>query len=1113
MLHQYTNQRIVLPERNTDAPTRRRQSPLVLLSQDPLLKAVLEYIDSHSFSCRLPRARCISPSNSRTKAFDDTITAGKFCELIRRWLSKNYTEAGDNSQRETLRRRLEGHETGSLIVLVCLLVPQAEGSYAVSFAAIMPIHYSEFYCNACMKIPGSLAIIRPIESVVRQLWLLSEYEGHLSFGNRSAQNTAVVPSHPSGDFTWFPALAFFSAEHPSVPRFPFTSTEERHIVLHEWSGSLRTCSPLQFLHQMFEAQVHSQPHSDALAFGKDESCPRWTYMQVDKYAEQISNHLRTMGVHRNTVVGVNIENSAEYIFAFLGILKAGGAFMPLSSRWPQDRIQTIINTAQCSIIICSSNTPSFYTLLGCSLVYLPLASDLVPLAPTCYDIPCGHDLAYVICTSGSTGTPKLVGVTHMGAANVVECLANGHDYCHSRVVQAYSTVFDSSVAAIFSVLSFGGFLVIPPADVNMDVKLLESMLIVHRITHTSFVPSVLSEFCQQCKFPDTVCLVEVGGETLTHHHLKKIAAASNPARLDKIIVSNSYGPTEVTIACTEYRGTLLQLLQSPATEVPIGKPNYTHTCFVLDPGMNIVPVGFPGELWVGGPYLAQGYISNPEETAKQYRPNPFGEGRLYKTGDLVRWLPSGNMVFLGRVDSQVKLNGLRIELGEIESVARECPGVQEVVLAVRNSQLVCYVTSNRPGVASNLEKLFGTKLPQYMLPRHIIVLDHFPLTVNGKLDTKALPDPFSNNNAVLAAEEQPSSETEIKLAGIWEKVLPGRPGSLKFGKSSSFFAMGGHSLLAVSLARTISKEFNLDEFPVRLVFEHATLKDMASCIISLTEEKKTSYPRFSEPHAKLPHIVCLRGGMTVYFNRVRQELAKFADVEVPKYPEEIKSFEDCAEAVFQGLKNKAVDVLVGFCAGCFMAMALAKLLIASGNMPKVMIAIDPERNLDGDDGVNRDKTDFFSYYACSKSSVKQCYISLAKLLHISLGEGEDAQSFSVQDRMLAALTSLPEEQYIPTLLEATGDSMDNKDNLEAIFRSFCSVSRALVRYNPSKTAKVLAGRTILVYASDYSLEHVSWWDQYLVKENLSFPEIHHRAIVEYKKTTELLKECLESIQN
>ncbi|KAH3765588.1 hypothetical protein Pelo_2549 [Pelomyxa schiedti] len=177
-----------------------------------------------------------------------------------------------------------------------------------------------------------------------------------------------------------------------------------------------------------------------------------------------------------------------------------------------------------------------------------------------------------------------------------------------------------------------------------------------------------------------------------------------------------------------------------------------------------------------------------------------------------------------------------------------------------------------------------------------------------------------------------------------------------------------------------------------------------------------------------------------------------------------------------------------------------------------MILIDPDRNMDGDDSINQDKIDFFSYCACSKCNVKQCYISLAKVLHISLGEGEDAQSLSVQNRMLTALESLPEERYIPTLLEATGDSIENKDTLGEIFQSFCGVSRALVRYNPSFT-RVLAGKIILLHASDYPLEYVSWWDQYLVKQNIFFQESHHHGIVEYNKTALLIQECLESIQN
>jgi amino acid adenylation domain-containing protein len=586
------------------------------------------------------------------------------------------------------------------------------------------------------------------------------------------------------------------------------SAEERGLVVDEWNRTDAEYPADACIHELFEAQAARTPDAEAVAF-KGE---RLTYAALDRAANRLANHLRHRGVRPETRVGICLERGPELVVAILAVLKAGGAWVPLDPAYPAERL---------AFMLADSGAPLLLTRLPLPQGLMPHAVEVVCLdadrerieaasaqAPAAGVL--ADNLAYVIYTSGSTGRPKGVLVPHRGLANV----ARGHARdlgvrAGDRVLQFASPSFDASVFEMVMALAAGATLVLGTRETLAPGPGLIRLLHDERVTVATLPPSALAVL-PPTELPALRTLM-TAGEALPAELVERWA----PERR----FFNLYGPTEATIwsataACAPGGG-----------RPPIGRPVANTRAYVLDARGAPVPVGVPGELYLGGGGVARGYVGRPGLTAERFVPDPFGAagGRLYRTGDRVRWLAAGELEFLGRVDAQVKVRGFRIEPGEIEGALRRGEGVTDCVVVAREdvpgeTRLVAYVVG---GVEADvLREQLLRELPEYMVPSAFVSLDALPLTPNGKPDRKALPAPdFAPAKARYVAPRTPTEET---LAGIWAETLR----LDRVGVTESFFDLGGHSLLATLMIARVQQVFGV-EVPLRAIFDEPTVAELA----------------------------------------------------------------------------------------------------------------------------------------------------------------------------------------------------------------------------------------------------------------------------------------------
>ncbi|WP_343073630.1 amino acid adenylation domain-containing protein [Pyxidicoccus fallax] len=603
---------------------------------------------------------------------------------------------------------------------------------------------------------------------------------------------------------------------------PLLTTAERQRVLVEWNDTraqmVDTCA-----HHLFEAQVARSPDAPALQMGERTL----TYRQLDERANQLAHHLRSLGVGPEVLVGLCVERSPELVVSILAVLKAGGAWLPLDSSYPTERLSFMLRDARPPVLLTQDKLADELPVQNELLVLLDSEWDsLISRQPThAPDVRVLPDnLAYVIYTSGSTGRPKGTLLRHRGLCNTARETLTFMDLGPGRrLLQFFSSAFDASVSEIFPALLSGACLVLASRDELMPGEPLLKVLQQHSITTLKLTPSVLAQL--EPERLQGVRTLITAGEACP----PELVARFQPGRR----FVNAYGPTEATVCATVNTDV-------DAQRVSIGKPFHNVQTYVLDSHLRPVPVGVPGELFIGGLGLARGYLGRPELTAERFIPNPFasepGE-RLYRTGDKARWLADGTLEYLGRIDSQVKLRGFRIELGEIESVLASHPSVREAVVSLREdggngAKLVAYVVPGEEGTTDTgaLRTFIGEKLPEYMVPAAFVVLPALPLTSSGKVDRKALPAPDS---ALSAGVEYvaPRNETEQKLAALWSEVLQVE----KVGIHDNFFELGGHSLLATQAVTRIRSAFNV-ETSLQDFFETPTVAGFALNILRLTAQ-------------------------------------------------------------------------------------------------------------------------------------------------------------------------------------------------------------------------------------------------------------------------------------
>ncbi|MFN6487001.1 MULTISPECIES: non-ribosomal peptide synthetase [unclassified Nostoc] len=602
-------------------------------------------------------------------------------------------------------------------------------------------------------------------------------------------------------------------DHPqqNINNLPLIAENERQ-QLQIWNQT-QTDYPLnQTLVELFETQVAKNPNNLALVFESQTL----TYQQLNQKANQLAHYLiQNYQIQPDTLIGICVERSLEMIIGVLGILKAGGAYVPIDPNYPKERIEFMLEDSGTSILL----TQSFL------LEQLPLAQlkpqliclDGETFASALTDNPNlqsnPDNLAYIIYTSGSTGQPKGVMIEHRAIVNLSLAWAETFQVKHySRWLQFGSFSFDLSIGEIATALSAGACLYLAKKETLLPSQTLVDLLCDRKISHLTLPPSALSVL-PPASLPDLQAVI-VGGEACA---AELVAQWGTKRRF-----FNCYGPTESTVIAS------ISSCEPNGKKPSIGQPLSNIRIYILDSHNQPLPPGIPGELCIAGVGLARGYLNRPETTAERFiEVELFGKTeRIYKTGDLARWKDDGNLEYLNRIDAQVKLRGFRIELGEIESLLLQHPLVKEAVLILdetdNNSRLVAYLTAAEKSVnlGGKLKDYLKIRLPNYMLPSQIMVLDRLPLTPNGKLDRRALPAP---NTATSSNLEMPVTPTEELLTTLWQTLLKVK----SVGRLDNFFELGGHSLLATQLVARIRDTFGV-EIPVRKIFEQSILSELAT---------------------------------------------------------------------------------------------------------------------------------------------------------------------------------------------------------------------------------------------------------------------------------------------
>ena len=613
-----------------------------------------------------------------------------------------------------------------------------------------------------------------------------------------------------------------------ISQLPLLTPAEREQILFEWNNTQTEYPQNLCFHQLFAEQAKKTPDAVAVVFQEH----KLTYNELNRQANQVAHYLQKLGVKPESKVGLCVERSPEMIIGMLGILKAGGAYLPLDPTYPTERIEFMLSDSQVNILLTTKKTKSQLPQLPTQIIYL----DADELAQESSVNPNSkltvNNLAYLIYTSGSTGTPKGVLVTHEGLVNLTQDKIRACQVkANSRILQFFSLSFDASIPEIVMALGSGAALYLETKNNLLPGQELWEFLRQQAITHVTLPPSALAVL-PSTELPDLE-MVLVGGEAPT----PKLISQWSQGRL----FINAYGPTETTVNASMVQcGNGKDLL-------PTVRPAANKQLYILDPNLQPVPVGVPGELHIAGVGLARGYLNRPAKTAATFIPNPFSNepgSRLYKTGDLACYLGDGRIQVLGRLDGQVKIRGFRIELGEIEALLTQQLGVRESVIIARedqpgNKRLVAYIVTdaeNKPRI-SNLRKAIAEKLPKYMMPSAFVTLDRLPLNPNGKLDRQGLPAPDTARPELEAEFVAPSTATEKILAEIFAEVLEVE----QVGVNDNFFELGGHSLLATQLVARLLKAFAAEVSVIDL-FEASTVAALAARIEKMQTLEKVSTP-------------------------------------------------------------------------------------------------------------------------------------------------------------------------------------------------------------------------------------------------------------------------------
>jgi amino acid adenylation domain-containing protein len=876
---------------------------------------------------------------------------------------------GNPSFRELLRRVREtalsayAHQDLPFEKLVEELQPERDMSRSALFQVMFVLQNAP---GEALELEGlSLSGVESASDTVKfELTLaLQEFEGMVVGGlnyNRDLYEPETIERIVQSYERVLQAVATDAEQR--VVEIDLLSEDERRQIIEGWNEAEPEYAPALTLTELFEAQAARTPEAIALFF-EDTTL---SYRELNERSNQLAHYLQRQGVGPESLVGILMDRSVEMIVAVLGILKAGGAYVPLDPSYPVERLEFMVQDSGMRMLLIQerlSEVPGGY--LGATLSLTEQRDSIAGASranPASRAQP--EQVAYVIYTSGSTGRPKGVLVSHENVVRLLEATQTHFEFNQSDVWTLFhSYAFDFSVWEIWGALAYGGKLVIVPYWISRSAQAFHHLLASQQVTVLNQTPSAFRQLMAADESAGDgvelkLRLVIFGGEALELQTLRPWFARHGDGTPRLV---NMFGITETTVHVTYRALTAADLALAPSSV--IGRPLGCLQVYLLDGHGQPVPLGVPGEICVGGSGLARGYLNRAELTAERFVPHPFSTlpgARLYRSGDLARFLPNGDIEYLGRIDQQVKVRGYRIELGEIEAALAEHEGVRECTLVATadangETKLLAYLVNGRQQPApsvTELREFLQVKLPEYMIPAAFIMLDAMPLTLNGKIDRRALPVPDHARPELGKEFVGPRTPVEEIVAGIWEELLDVKP----VGVRDDFFSLGGHSLLAVRLMARIQANFG-QHLRLASLFQGATVEKQASLLHELPHDRSTSALVNIQPKGEgLPFFCVHPGGGNVLCYR---ELSNHLGLEQPFYGLQARGLdenqvphtriEDMAASYIDAIRSvqpAGPYLLGGWSMGGVVAYEMAQQLEAQGQQVSLLALMDARPSLD-----------------------------------------------------------------------------------------------------------------------------------------------------------------------